>query len=598
MSKLEYIAILVAASVMFNSCVTKTDKHVTDGTYSFTNQFMDQKVQKSYGAYIAGRVAHLRKDFNTAADYYIQALKVDPDNPELVSRVYLILTSKGRIEEAAQYAEISLKNGDKNNFIYMILAADRIKKGQYDDANKIINSINGPIYKEFITPLVSAWAYAGANNKEKAIAALNPIKKEPSFKALYNFHMGMIYDYFNDNAKAQKHYEVIVNEESLEMSFRALQIITNFYIRIGEKEKALALINKYSNENMLADMMEQLKSKIQKASSKKTQKILSSANIGASEALFNIAATLRQGAAGIDLAHMFICLSIYENPKYDLAMLLLADILESREMYAEANEVYDQIDKTSEAYNTIQLKKANNLVLMEDYQAAELLMKTLTLDKGNYQLYLDLGDVLRISGKPKEAISYYNEAIDALPRVQNQHWVLFYALGIAYEQNQEWDNAEKAFLRALDLSQNHYMVLNYLGYSWLQEGKNTEQAFSMIVDAYNQAPHDGNINDSLGWAFYRLGLYDQAVTYLEKAAEIEPANALISDHLGDAYWMSGRKNEARFQWQHALTMKDRSNELDKEFVQEKLNHGNVENQPLQYNKDIIQEKIDAIYVED
>ena len=171
-------------------------------------------------------------------------------------------------------------------------------------------------------------------------------------------------------------------------------------------------------------------------------------------------------------------------------------------------------------------------------------------------------------------------------------------MGISYEQNDEWDKAEKAFLRALDLSQNHYMVLNYLGYSWLKEGKNIDQAFGMIVEAYNQAPHDGNINDSLGWAFYRMGMYDQAVTYLEKAAEIEPANALISDHLGDAYWMNGRKNEAKFQWQHALTMKDRSNELDAEAVKEKLDKGGTDNKPVSYDKEAVQAKIESIITED
>lgn len=598
MSKLEYIVVLAAAMFMFNSCVNRKNEPAAPTVHSYTNPYMDQKVKKSYGAYVAGRVAHLRKDFNAAADYYIQALKVDPDNPELISRVYLILTSKGRVSEAAQYAELSLKNGDKNNFIHIIIAADKIKKGQYKEANNIINGIDGTIYKEFITPLISAWTYAGLNDKGKALKAMDPIGKEPSFRALYNFHMGMLNDYFGDNNAAQKYYEVIVNEESLEMSFRALQVITNFYIRSNQKDKALALVNKYSDERVLADMMEQLKNKIKDADPEDTPKIINNANIGVSEALFNIAATLRQGTAGIDLAHMFISLSIYENPNYDLAMLLLADILETREMYLEANNVYDRIGEDSEAYNTAQLKKANNLVMMEDYKGAELLMKALTLDKGNYQLYLDLGDVLRVSGKPKEAITYYKDAIKSLPRVENQHWVLFYALGISYEQNDEWDKAEKAFLRALDLSQNHYMVLNYLGYSWLKEGKNTDLAFGMIVDAYNQAPHDGNINDSLGWAFYRMGMYDQAVTYLEKAAEIEPANALISDHLGDAYWMDGRKNEAKFQWQHALTMKDRSNELDTEAVKEKLNKGGTDNKPVSYDKEAVLAKIETIATED
>ena len=231
---------------------------------------------------------------------------------------------------------------------------------------------------------------------------------------------------------------------------------------------------------------------------------------------------------------------------------------------------------------------------MRDYKTAELLMKSLTLDNNNFQLYLDLGDVLRLSDNHSEAIDYYNEAIDNLKQVQNQHWVLFYALGISYEQNNQWKEAENAFLRALDLSQNHYMVLNYLGYSWLKRGENVSQAFGMLVDAYNQAPSDGNIVDSLGWAFYRLGMYDTAVSYLEKASELEPANAVIGDHLGDAYWLAGRRNEGRFQWRHVLVMKDPNNELNKDDIKEKIAKDGVNNKPLIYDYEDIKEKMELI----
>ncbi len=596
MSRWKYITILVVAILVFNSCVNRQTSSLSDTSISLPK--LSETNQHSYGPYVAGRVAHLRKDFNAAANFYMEALKTDPNNRELLINVYLILTSQGRIAEAAKYAQQAIDLGDKNSFAKIIVAANQIKLKQYSQAQKTLNSADGAIYKEFINPLLSAWAYVGEGNKKKALSALDIIKKEPSLRALYFFHAGMINEYFNDNDAAQKDYEVIVKEESLEMSFRALQVICNFYIYTGQKDKALALINKYTDDKTLADMMKRLKNKIAYSSQKNTSKAINSADVGVAEAFFNIAATLRQGAGGIDLAHMFISLALYENPNYDLARLLLADVLENREMFAEANVQYDLIDKNSEAYYTAQLRKANNLVALNDYSSAELLMRSLTLDSNNPQLYLDLGDVLRINGNQKEAIKYYSEAIKNLPKISNNHWVLFYARGISYEQNEQWDLAEQDFLKALVLSQNHYMVLNYLGYSWLKQGKNTEQAFGLIVDAYNQAPQDGNIVDSLGWAFYRIGKYQQAVQYLEKASELEASNAVISDHLGDAYWMAGRKNEARFQWQHALSMKDTNNELDKNAIKAKLQTGEVFNTPLTYNQAEIQEKIDLISTED
>ncbi len=548
-----------------------------------------------YGSYLAGRVAHLRRDFNTASDYYIKSLKADPSNKGLMTSVYLLLVSKGRVAEAAEYARLALANGDTNNFVYIIISTEQMKQQDYQGVIQTLSQMNAPIYKDFINPLVGAWAYAGLNDQEKAFRTLNKISHDPSFKALYYFHAGMLNDYFGNTAEAEKNYNYIAGEESVEMSFRALQIIANFYLRNNQKEKAEELVQRYSQEKLLSDMLNQLEQNIAKADPKKTKPIVDNPNIGMSEALFSIAATLRQGVASIDLAHMFISLSIYANPHYDLAKMLLADILESREMYADANEIYETIDKSSETYNTIQLRLANNYVMMEDYASAELLLKSLALDNpDNFQLYLDLGDILRLKNEQNEAIKYYEEAIEKLPQVENQHWVLFYALGISYERSEQWDKAEKAFIKALELSQNHYLVLNYLGYSWLKSGKNVEQAFGMIVDAYNQAPQDGNIADSLGWALYRLGYYNEAVTYLEKAAELEPANAVINEHLGDAYWFAGRRNEAGFQWKHALTMKDDSGEMSIKNVKNKIASGIAEHPTLSFDKKVIDEKISEI----
>lgn len=593
MAKYGYLGILLAVSAFFMAC--SNNLKPSDSSKKSASNTRSELPQKSYGAYIAGRVAHLRKDFNKASDYYIKAQKLDPKNQELVSRLYLLLASKGRIEEAAEYAKISRQNGDKNNFTDIIIAVQQMKQQQYEEVLITTGGLDGAIYKEFINPLIESWAYTGLNQPDKALKAIEVLNKEPSFRALYNFHAGMINDYFNRTAEAQKHYEVIVNEESLEMSFRALQVISNFYIRTNQKDKAVELTRKYSDEKNLADMLHKLSQNIKDTNTSNIPKIIDNPDAGMAEALFSIAATLRQGTTGIDLSHMFISLSIYSNPKYDLAKLLLADILETREMYADANEVYKTIPKDSEAYYTVQLKRANNFVMIEDYASAELLLKSMALENpSNFQLYLDLGDILRIKNKQSEAIKYYEQAIQKLPKIESQHWILFYALGISYERNQNWEKAEENFKKAQELSQNHYLVLNYLGYSWIHQGKNIEEAFGMIVEAYNQAPQEGHINDSLGWALYQLGYYQEAVTYLEKAAELEPANAVISEHLGDAYWFAGRKNEARFQWKHALTMKDDTGELDPKLVKTKIDDGIKEKSSLSFDKSIIDEKITEI----
>ena len=117
------------------------------------------------------------------------------------------------------------------------------------------------------------------------------------------------------------------------------------------------------------------------------------------------------------------------------------------------------------------------------------------------------------------------------------------------------EKAEADFLYSLDLSPDQPLVLNYLGYSWIDFGKNLEKAIKLIRKAVRLRPNDGYFVDSLGWAYYRQGDYKRAVVELEKAVTLVPNDPIINDHLGDALWRAGYKNEAVFQWKRALLYK-------------------------------------------
>ena len=114
-------------------------------------------------------------------------------------------------------------------------------------------------------------------------------------------------------------------------------------------------------------------------------------------------------------------------------------------------------------------------------------------------------------------------------------------------------------------------ILNYLGYSWVDQGLNIDRGLDMIKEALRLTPNDGYITDSLGWAYYRLNRIPEAVIELEKAVELRPEDPTLNDHLGDAYWYGGRKLEARFKWQHAIDMKPEADDLPK--IQDKLKNG-------------------------
>jgi Flp pilus assembly protein TadD len=126
--------------------------------------------------------------------------------------------------------------------------------------------------------------------------------------------------------------------------------------------------------------------------------------------------------------------------------------------------------------------------------------------------------------------------------------------GAAYESVGRMPEAEAELWAALQLQPNNPTILNYLGYLWVDSGTRVAEGAAMIARAHAAAPNDGNIQDSLGWAQFRQGQYEIAVSTLEDAVAKEPANAEINDHLGDAYWQVGRQREAGFQWSRVLTL--------------------------------------------
>ena len=105
---------------------------------------------------------------------------------------------------------------------------------------------------------------------------------------------------------------------------------------------------------------------------------------------------------------------------------------------------------------------------------------------------------------------------------------------------------------ALALAPDQPLLLNYLGYAKLQHGEDVDSAEAMIRKANELAPDDASIIDSLGWAEFKRGKIGEAIDTLQRAAEKDPNQAEIQEHLGDALFRSGRRFEARFAWSAAL----------------------------------------------
>ena len=166
---------------------------------------------------------------------------------------------------------------------------------------------------------------------------------------------------------------------------------------------------------------------------------------------------------------------------------------------------------------------------------------------------------------------FHQSSIAVLNKSDSRHWGYYYARGTSYERLKNWPAAEADLKRALALAPDQPLILNYLGYSWVDQGKNLKEGMRLIEKAVQLKPDDGYIVDSLGWAHYKQGNFKEAVRFLERAVEIKPEDPTLNDHLGDAFWKVGREREARFQWSQALSLEPEPEDVDK--IKAKLERG-------------------------
>lgn len=562
-----------------------------DQTYSVYGK------NSAYGAYLAGRVAHLRQDFENAAEYYKIVADKDEDNALVNRSTYVILSSLGKIDEAAIYAQKEIDSGKNETLAPLIVSIKQFADNNYEQSRQTINLLHDKVYKILINPLFEAWTYAGEKNEAKAMEALDKIHVDQTTYSLKLMHQAMIYDLLGNPTKAEENYAKIITNNPQDVTYRYLEIITDFYARNGNKEKARKISSRYNDNSMLALLLKNIDSKIETKTAD-TPAIIDTPQKGLAEALFSIGTMFRLSNGGAEFAQIYIAASSYLNPSYDISKIALANVLEELGLIKEANKYYAQIPQESGSYFIAQIKRIENLNNLKEYEKAEeSLRRLLDIYPNNTQLLNDLGDIMSNQNKYDEAIKIYLKAIENIKEVRSDSWPIFYAIAVAYHKNEQKDLAERYMLKALDISNNNANVMNYLGYMWLEDGRNIDRAIQMIMDAYKQYPYEGHIIDSLGWAYFRTGNYIKAIEYLEQAADINSGNAVINDHLGDAYWFGGRKNEAVFQWKHALVLKEDADSLNKKAVETKIEEGNLQNSILQITDTKLLEQLNNLSVE-
>ncbi|PIW29009.1 MAG: hypothetical protein COW30_06050 [Rhodospirillales bacterium CG15_BIG_FIL_POST_REV_8_21_14_020_66_15] len=520
------------------------------------------------GNYLAGRQAQRGGDLSAAADFYGAALRQKPETPGLLRQAFIVNLIEGRMEIAVRLAGEYLKEDPDQTIAQLTLAVDRLKHKRFKEAETLLAKLPDQGLSVFTKPILSAWSKFGQGKGTDALAALKPLEDKKGVENLVEIHEALILQIMGKAEEAGKLLTAVVERQSPPSS-RVTHLLGALLERAGNAERAKAVYRLYLDEHPVSRLMDPALKRLETGD--KPPLAIKDARDGAAEALYDIGSSLRRQNAH-ETAVALIRLALHLKPDFPVARFILADILHSEERLEQAVKEYDAIDPVSAYGWSAQLQAA---AILGDLKRSDEAVKRLKkLAKARPDLpdpHLHLGDVYRRTEKYMQAAKAYSAAIERVKEPQSHHWSLFYARGIAFERAKKWKESEKDLMKALDLRPDQPYVLNYLGYTWIDQGQQIDRATDMIKKAVSLAPNDGFIADSLGWAYYRQGHFEKAVVELERAVELRPQDPVINDHLGDAYWKVGRKLEARFQWKRSLSLSPEKDLVPK--IQAKLDNG-------------------------
>lgn len=521
------------------------------------------------GSYMAGQQALQDLRTDEAARYFSQAATADWQNPIIVERAFIALAADGQIGQAASTAKHLLELDPNNELAELVVATEALKERRYGAAETMLGAIGQESFTGITAGILQAWALVGDNRPADADKVMDKLGSS-GLEDFLVFHRALMAEAAGETDKA------------IDLAGRAFDAepyvarITEVYARVlanaGKFDEAKDVIAQFEGQGLSHPIVTIVKQQVE--AGQRPGIFATNVQVGAAEMFHGIGVALSRDGS-LDLSLVFLRMGLYLDPSADVISLALGQLLDTAGQHQAANTIYEAVPAISPMKSTAVVRVATNLDATGDREEALRRLGNIVASRPDDLDAISVyGDMLRYDEQFTAAADAYGQALALTGGESPSDWRFYYVRGIAYERAKQWPDAEKDFLKALELNPDQPAVLNYLGYSWIDQDINLEAALEMIEKAVAAQPQDGYIVDSLGWAFYKLGRIDEAVATLEQAVLLRPNDAEINDHLGDAYWKAGRKLEARFQWNVAASVDETGNV--KERVAAKLADGLTE----------------------
>ena len=512
---------------------------------------------KNLSKYFSGIVAFENKNNSKALNFFnTSKILLNKHEPYLKRYVYsLVLENK-----VNQAINVIKQNKNKSEFFekYLLLTIDSLRR---DDFSKALNYISET--KKYIK--LNRFNSAVLDNLRDYVFVFNE-KRLPNDLKNYG-NLSIISTTFQrcylGDAKTKTFFSKLVNNDDADLTrytfFYLAYLIENNQI---EEAKKITEGIKFINTSLL---LSQGKSWIENGNEKKINTVFSCKNHNdlISEFLFLIS-NLYSAQDDYIKSNFYLYLSNYLNPKFYYNLSLLAENQYSNEEFDRVKKILREFEKEDDFYYWYRLKKEAQIISKEIDQKESLRFIKSNfekIEKPNEKILFDIANFYKNAKEYEQAIKYYTKVLEIVGDDLQIKSDLFYRRGASNERMGNYEEADRDMLLSLEIDPDDAYVLNYLAYSWLERDHKIKEAMEMLEKAYSLTENDPYIIDSIGWAYFLTDDYVKAETYLKRAVELMPDDAIVNDHYGDILWKLGRKIQARYFWKSVSKMEDVDEEL-------------------------------------
>jgi tetratricopeptide (TPR) repeat protein len=552
-----FIAASLVASLA--ACISLTDDISLEQQLQLAQaEARTKAAADDYSQFLIARYAALTNDTGAAAEKYAEVAKARPGDESITEKAVfaaLLANNFSLASSISSQADASIVR--ESGLPRLTLAADAILREDFPDVATIIDGSDAGLFNGLMLQSLGAWARFGEGDVQTAQSMLmDAAANDPYLTEIVLNLLGLMEVAAGQDTAAVDTFNALDQNGTLIATSAASY--AHLLVAAGRADEAVDMLERHDESGGHNPVITALREQLIRGEAPAIERV--SVWEGAALSIYVPAAALAL-QSGNDLAGVYYSVALELDPQLQAARALFADALDRAGRSDEAIAMLEAIPETSPFHTsaTGQLAWALHRADRDD-AALGLVNKTLADEPGR-DLKIQMADLLRSLERREEALNVLSELIGSDETAGSRDWRLYFARGALLERMGEWSKAEADLLSARTLNPVSADVLNHLGYSWVNRGLHLQKGMDLIRRALSLQPESGAITDSLGWAHYRLGQYEQAVPLLERAVALEPGEAEIIDHLGDAYWMTGRRAEARFQWEKAISLAEDESEI-------------------------------------